>query len=89
MRYEQAIRLVEKNEGKDFDFADYCVDSSLGFEELVCYLKTLERAGTNDYPCVIADIEAHLDSCGFSIDKYVEVINALGIADHFQILSVH
>lgn len=88
MTYLEAIALVEKNEGKEFDYSVYCADPSWDIQMLVEYLKELERSDDNDYPLVIADIEAHLDSCGFNTDEYVEVINALGIADHFQILSV-
>lgn len=87
MTDKQAIRLVEKNEGSEFCWKDYCFDTSYDFEELVRYIKAIEIREDNDYSCVLNDIEQRLDSCGFSHNEYLKIINALGISEHFQVLS--
>lgn len=87
MTYLEAIDFVKKNEGKEYDYSVYCADPSWDIQMLVEYLDGLKRCDDGDYPLVIADIEAHIDSCGFSQSEYEEVINVLGIKGHFSAMS--
>lgn len=85
MTYLEAIDFVQKNEGKEYDYSIYCLATDWDIQELVEYLDGLERCDEGDYPFVIDDIEAHIDSCGFTKSEYDEVIEALGLQDHLQI----
>lgn len=88
MTYKQALRKVRKNLNKGFDFKPYVTEPTWNIEDLIDYLNRCEKSEDGDYLLVLQDIEERINSCWFDADEQIEVINALGLADHFQFLTV-